>query len=96
MLGHHVTMASDPGTGLVMARTGNSNLLMIDVHLPGMNAWQFIQQLREEGKLPAWIISMSGRGRSAGLAQSREAGCHAHLSKPFKVEELEAMLAGVG
>lgn len=36
--------------GLHTAREGDYDLLILDVMLPGLNGWQVLQQLRQEGR----------------------------------------------
>ena len=96
MLGHHCELAGDAGLALAKARQDSFDLLMADVHLPGAHAWELIERLRAEQRLPPVVISMSTWDIGGELARSRAMGCVAHLNKPFKVEELEKLLRAIG
>ena len=93
MLGHRCETACDAEAALVSAAKGTFDVLLTDIHLPGMDGWQLLEELGGRGHLPRRVISMSAGIPHEGAARSRAAGCHAHLGKPFLVETLEAALA---
>ena len=92
LLGHEPLLVSEPGSALEAVRHNPFDVLIVDVHLPGMSAWQLVSLLREEGRLPPVVVSMSTWTDSADRKRSKESGCRMHLRKPFKVEELEGLL----
>ena len=51
-----------------------------------------MRQLKADGHLPAWVVSMSASSAALEAVQSRLAGCDVHLQKPFNIEELTAAL----
>ena len=68
------------------------NLIVTDIHLPGVQGITFIRRLRERGWHGA-VIVMSGDGIEA-IAETRELlQISAVLAKPF---ELTALVAAVG
>ena len=96
MLGHRCELVGDVGSALVKARQEQFDLLMVDVHLPGLDAWELIERLRAENRLPPVVVSMSTWDTGGEVARSKASGCMAHLDKPFKVEMLERLLAAIG
>ena len=92
LLGHRCDLACDADGALTRAAASAFDVLLTDVHMPRMDGWELVQELRARGHLPAHVISMSA-GLVEEPAQSQAAGCHAHLVKPFRVNELEAALA---
>ena len=73
-------------------RRDDFDVLIVDVHLLGMSAWHLVSLMREEGRLPPVVISMSTWTTPMDYVRSKDAGCRTHLHKPFKVEELEKLL----
>ena len=92
ILGHRAELVPDAGTALDRAREGRFDVLLTDVQLPGMNAWRLGRELRTRGHLPPFAISMSAGDLGQDAVRSKEAGYDAHLIKPFKPDELEALL----
>ena len=92
MLGHQVNLVAEPGSALVRAKDAEFDVLITDIHLPGMNGWELILELRRRGDLPRLTVSMSDWNSGTEWAQSKRAGCDEYLCKPFKMEELEALL----
>ena len=92
LLGHQPSLVSEPGSALERARHELFDVLIVDVHLLGMSGWHLVSLMREEGRLPPLVISMSTWNTPADFARSRDAGCRVHFQKPFKVEELEKLL----
>jgi two-component system, OmpR family, response regulator len=89
--GHTVTVANTGDDGLMMARGGSFDVLVVDRMLPDMDGTEIIQTLRSEGiNTPALILSaLSEVGhRVEGL----RAGGDDYLTKPFAFSELLARL----
>ncbi len=73
------------------------SLITLDIHLPGLDGWEFLRRLRQNHELaivPVVIISGSGRIDGAGVALAR--GASAVLHKPISRVELTAALARLG
>lgn len=89
--GHTVTVANNGDDGLMMARSGKFDVLVVDRMLPDMEGLEIIQTIRKEGlNTPALILSaLSEVGhRVEGL----QAGGDDYLTKPFAFAELLARL----
>ncbi len=89
--GHTVTVANNGDDGLMMARSGNFDALVVDRMLPDMDGLEIIQTIRKEGiNTPALVLSaLSEVGhRVEGL----KAGGDDYLTKPFAFSELLARL----
>ena len=83
ILGYRAELAADTGTALVWARDKEFDVLLTDIHLPGMDGWELIGELIARGDLPPLVISMSAGNTGTEAARSKLAGCRAHLVKPF-------------
>ncbi len=89
--GYTVTVVHNGDDGLMMARSGNFDVLVVDRMLPDMDGLEIIQTIRKEGlNTPALILSaLSDVGhRVEGL----KAGGDDYLTKPFAFSELLARL----
>jgi response regulator RpfG family c-di-GMP phosphodiesterase len=64
------------------------DIVICDIHLPGMNGFEFCRKVRQS-KLHATVILMSAYDENEDYAiQAKEAGADAFLSKPIKKGEL--------
>jgi CheY-like chemotaxis protein len=88
--GHCVHAAGTMQAALEAASTNVFDLIITDIGLPDGDGWELMRQLRERG--PVRAVAMSGYGWKEDLEKSRAAGFEAHLLKPLKVTELEAVL----
>ena len=89
--GHTVTVANNGDDGLMMARGGQFDVLVVDRMLPDMEGLEIIKTIRREGlNTPALVLSaLSEVGhRVEGL----KAGGDDYLTKPFAFSELLARL----
>ena len=87
--GHVADHAGDGETGLVMAREGTYDVLVVDRMLPRRDGLKLIESLRAEGvRTPVLILSALGQvdDRVTGL----RAGGDDYLPKPFAFAELLA------
>ena len=74
--------------GLKKADELRPDIVICDIHLPGMNGFEFCQKIRHLG-LPAIIILMSAYDEDEDYAiQAKEMGADAFLIKPIKKGEL--------
>lgn len=50
-LGHIVTAATSAEAGLVVARATHPDVILLDIHLPGMNGYEAVRLLRQDPEL---------------------------------------------
>lgn len=75
-------------SGLQKADELQPHIVICDIHLPGMNGFEFCRQIRQSG-LQATVMLMSAYEESEDYAiQAKEAGADAFLIKPIKKGEL--------
>lgn len=87
--GFGVDLARDGVDGLHLAMTGDHELIVLDVMLPGLNGWQVLDQLRQGGKeLP--ILFLTARDQVEDRVKGLELGADDYLVKPFAFSELLA------
>lgn len=89
--GHAVEHAAEGKKGLILAASGEYDVMIIDRMLPGMDGLAIIKTLRASGNsTPVLILSAMGEvdDRVLGL----KAGGDDYLAKPYAFAELQARL----
>jgi CheY-like chemotaxis protein len=81
-LGHEIKTAYDGLAALDTARSFRPHVLFLDIGLPGMNGYDVVRTLRDEGFQNETIIAVSGYGQPDDRRRSEEAGFDDHLVKP--------------
>jgi len=88
---------SDSGTeGLEKAKSGNHDVVVLDIGLPGLDGWEVLEALRtfEPTKdLPVIVLTAHGRARVQDEADSR--GANLALSKPFNPAEFREAVSSL-
>lgn len=75
--------------GLHLAITGDYDLLILDVMLPGLNGWQLLETLRRSGNaLP--VLFLTARDQVEDRVKGLELGADDYLVKPFAFSEFLA------
>ena len=75
--------------GLHLAQTGNFDLLVLDVMLPGIDGWQILRRLRQVGKETP-VLFLTARDQVDDRVKGLELGADDYLVKPFAFSELLA------
>jgi two-component system copper resistance phosphate regulon response regulator CusR len=77
--------------GLHLARTGDYDLIVLDVMLPVMDGWKVLQSLRSDGaEVP--VLFLTARDDVADRVRGLELGADDYLVKPFAFSELLARI----
>jgi signal transduction histidine kinase/CheY-like chemotaxis protein len=89
---------SEDGAGAVAAwRTGDVDLLLLDIQMPVMTGVEAAAAIREEerkaGRFPVPIYSISANAMPHQVEVYERAGMNGHLSKPFRKADLAALVA---
>ena len=91
-LQHQLVVAKSPGEAFELARSGNPDLVLLDLESDGYEALEFAEKMRDDAATKRIaILAMSQHDTKRDEALGR--GCVAFLTKPFKVRELEALIA---
>jgi two-component system chemotaxis response regulator CheY len=76
-----------------IASQGPPDVVVLDLHMPVMDGFEFLARFRGPHPVPpARVIIVSGDGHQADFDRGREAGASACLKKPFKPEQLQALV----
>jgi len=87
--GYETMEALDGETGLELARTGDPDLILLDVMLPRMNGFDVCAALRQDGSAVP-IIMLTAREEESDKVFGLEAGADDYITKPFSMRELIA------
>jgi signal transduction histidine kinase/ActR/RegA family two-component response regulator len=91
-LGVEVSLARDGREALEAIAKGDPDLVLCDLHMPGMDGYEFIRELHRRPARPP-VVAVSGLATEADYRRTREAGFEAHVKKPF---DEAAIVAAVG
>jgi two-component system, OmpR family, alkaline phosphatase synthesis response regulator PhoP len=70
------------------------DLVVLDVMLPGLNGFEVVSRLRQEGRyLP--VLMLTARGRADDVVRGFEAGADDYLPKPFELSVLIARISAL-
>ena len=88
--GFEVDTAYDGNEGLNKALTGNPDLILLDVMLPGIDGFEICKKVREVSKAP--IIMLTAKEEEVDKVLGLELGADDYITKPFGMRELVARI----
>ncbi|HEX2722766.1 MAG TPA: response regulator transcription factor [Gemmatimonadaceae bacterium] len=92
--GYDVEAAEDGVRGLELARSGNPDLVVLDLMLPGIDGYSILKKLRSEGKnVP--VLILTARGEEADKVFGFRLGADDYVTKPFSLSELLARVQAI-
>ena len=82
------SMSGEAGAEEILRRTRNEKpeLILMDVHLPGVNGFDLLQRMRKDESLKSTRVIMSS-GMNLSI-ESRQAGADGFIQKPYMPDEL--------
>jgi two-component system, OmpR family, alkaline phosphatase synthesis response regulator PhoP len=87
--GFDVAVAGTGPDGVDVARTGDTDLIILDLMLPGFDGYRVIRTLREDG-IETPILILTARGEEADKVKGLRLGADDYVTKPFGAMELLA------
>ncbi len=87
--GHDVEVAKDGHTGLERARTGEFDLILLDIMLPKKDGYAICRELRYGGDRTP-ILMLTAKALEAEKVLGLELGADDYVTKPFSALELRA------
>ena len=89
--GHSTTTVADGRVGLDHALSGEFDLMVLDIGLPGLDGFDVLDQLRSQGsKIP--VIVLTARDSVTDTVTALEGGADDYMPKPFRFAELLARI----
>jgi CheY-like chemotaxis protein len=74
-------------------RDGEPDLVLMDINMPRMSGLELLGALRQSGRVPRMpVIVVSTEGTEGDIQRGLDAGARAYLRKPFRQEELCALI----
>ncbi|MBC7952576.1 MAG: response regulator [Rhodospirillaceae bacterium] len=93
--GHVVVALEDGLSGIEAMRRGGFHLVLLDMHMPGLDGLETARRIRALGgaaaTTPLWLLTANPVEQDAALW--RDAGFDGCIAKPFRVEEIVRLLA---
>lgn len=87
LAGFETVSAADAMVAQTMLRTTKPDLLIVDINMPLMDGFEFIERIRGNGdNTPA--LMLSARGDRADITRGLTLGADDYVTKPFGLEEL--------
>jgi len=95
MAGYGVETANDGRQAVRFARVARPDLIVMDLHMPGVDGWAAIRQLKSDaGTTNIPVIVLTGHDLKDYLKHSAIAeGATAYLTKPLLPEQLARQIA---
>lgn len=76
--------AANGSEALQILRTGGWDACILDLSMPGMDGFEVLDALREDGIIDDLaVIVLSAKGAPSVAIEAMQRGAHAHLTKPF-------------
>ncbi|MGJ8654402.1 MAG: response regulator [Opitutaceae bacterium] len=98
-LGHVVTVAENGNEVLQLLEESTYDCILMDMEMPELDGYQTTKLIRErevKQQSPSlFIIAMTAHAMTGDREHCMNDGMDEYLSKPFRVEELKEVLAGV-
>src|SRR5450432_2985346 len=89
--GYSVVTASDGNSALEAARSEDSDLILLDIMLPGIDGLEVCRQLRRESNTATTpIVMLTAKGDEIDKVVGLEVGADDYVTKPFGRRELLA------
>lgn len=93
-VGHTVLGAVDAEAGLMLARTGRPDLILMDIQLPGMDGLAATVILKHDPltrDMP--VFAVTALAMTGDEERIRAAGCDGYIAKPIGIQEFLATIA---
>lgn len=88
--GYEVQTGSNGEEAVELARTGNFDLIILDLMMPKIDGLQACMRIREFSNVP--IIMLTARSEDADKIIGFECGADDYVTKPFNILELKARI----
>ena len=88
--GYEIEKVYDGSTGLERARSGEFDLVLLDIMLPRMSGMEVLRRLRKSSRIP--VIMLTARDSVIDKVSGLDSGANDYVTKPFAIEELLARI----
>jgi two-component system OmpR family response regulator len=92
---HEVNLARDGKAALALSHSGDFDVILLDVMLPGMDGLQVARELRfRRERVP--VLMLTARDALPDIVNGLDAGADDYMTKPFSFVELLARVRALG
>ena len=91
--GFQIDFAYEGRSGLEKASSGEYDLIVLDVMLPGIDGFEILRRLRRASRVP--VLMLTARGEDVDRIVGLELGADDYLPKPFNPRELTARIRAI-
>ena len=91
-VGARVQQAANGLEALTSVRQSVPDVIICDLHMPGMDGCGFVEHMRRELELDVPVIALTGSESERALFRTLDAGFRGHLLKPVTREALVAQI----
>lgn len=92
--GFEVEDAADGNTGLTKAQSGQFDLLLLDIMLPGIDGYEICNRIRETDREQP-IIMLTAKSDDDDIIRGLKLGADDYVAKPFSVTQLVLRIQAV-
>jgi len=92
---HTVRAVTDGPAALAALESETFDAVLLDIGLPGMNGYELAGAIRARPGRTPYLIALTGYGRPEDRSAAAAAGIGGHLTKPFRPDELNRLLAAL-
>jgi len=92
--GYEVDFAEEGPEGLIKAQTGQFDLILLDVMLPGMDGFEICNRIRQDNREQP-IIMLTAKTSDDDIIQGLSLGADDYVAKPFSVAQLVLRIQAV-
>jgi len=91
--GYTMIEAHDGEAALERVAAERFDLILMDIQLPGIDGYEVARRVRlDPANAATPIIAVTSYALSGDEAKTRQAGCNAYVSKPYRPRELLAKI----
>ena len=91
--GYTLAIAADGGVGVELARSGQPDLILMDMSLPVIDGWEATKLLKADAATKAIpIIALTAHAMDSDRVKALEAGCDDFDTKPVELPRLLAKI----
>ncbi len=91
--GYDVECAYDGEEALQLAKSGNYDIILLDIMLPKLTGFEVCQQIRETMNVP--IIMLTAKGDDMDKILGLDYGADDYITKPFNILEVKARMKAI-
>ena len=83
-------------TGLELAKAHHPDVILLDIHLPGIDGYEVLQRLRQDPLTAAIpVIAVSADAMPLDIERGLKAGFRHYLTKPINIGELIEVITAI-